>query len=344
MTDPLKNAMTSAEVTRSLREKNRQPEAGPAGNMRVSLRTELRVADRLYDEAVSYAHGFMDDVRQGKPFDFHDATPVVRDFIQSVFRNENAAAAICKLKAFDEYTYTHCINVSVLSVILGRKLGHSEDRLLDLGIAGMFHDVGKSLIPSAILNKPGRLTDSEMNEMRTHPLRGYELLRQQQGIPESVLRACLEHHERYDGSGYPRALRGEDIHDFSRIVAVVDVYDALTSRRVYKEPLAPGKVLAMMYKWRLSDFHPNIVEHFIRSLGVYPVGSFVRLDDGRHAVVVDHNPAAPLRPIVRVAFDRNLRPIPRILLNLGDSQSAGNAIADVINPSDHDIDVYRLIN
>ena len=199
---------------------------------KVSIQEELRRVDKLYGEALGYAHGFIDDVRNGKPFDFNEATPLVNEFIDSVFRNESAAAAISKLKAFDEYTYTHCINVSILAVILGKRLGYSRDRLELLGIAGIFHDVGKSVIPEIILNKPGKLSKTEMNIMRTHPLRGYQILKDQPGIANEVLRGCLEHHEKFDGSGYPRGLRGNQISDFSRLLTVVDVYDALTSKRV----------------------------------------------------------------------------------------------------------------
>ena len=309
---------------------------------KVSIQDELRRVDKLYGEALGYAHGFIDDVKNGKPFDFNEATPLVGEFIDSVFRNESAAAAISKLKAFDEYTYTHCINVSILAVILGKRLGYSRDRLEVLGIAGLFHDVGKSVIPDSIINKPDKLTDEEMNVMRTHPLRGYQILKDQSGISDEVLRGCLEHHEKFDGSGYPRGLKGDQISDFSRLLTVVDVYDALTSKRVYKNPMPPGKVLAMMYKWRVTDFHPNIVEEFIKSLGVYPVGSFVRLSSGSHAVVVDHNVADPLHPTIRVVYDQKMRQVPVTTVNLADD-CVELKITDVINPDEYNIDIYKLI-
>jgi putative nucleotidyltransferase with HDIG domain len=309
---------------------------------KVSIQEELRRVDKLYGEALGYAHEFINDIKNGKPFDFNDATPMVGEFIDSVFRNESAAAAISKLKAFDEYSYTHCINVSILAVILGKKLGYSRERLEMLGIAGLFHDVGKVVIPDHILNKPGKLSDQEMDIMRTHPLRGYQILRDQPGIPPEVLRGCLEHHEKFDGSGYPRGLKGDEISDFSRLLTVVDVYDALTSKRVYKDPMPPGKVLAMMYKWRVTDFHPNIVEEFIKSLGVYPVGSFVRLSSGDHGVVVDHNPLDPLRPCVRVAFDHAMHRISVTEISLVD-EACELTITDVVNPDKYKIDVYELI-
>lgn len=266
--------------------------------------------------------------------------PLVSGFIDSVFRNESAAAAISKLKSFDLYTYTHCINVSILAVILGKKLGYSRKELEMIGMAGMFHDVGKALIPETILNKPGKLNEKEMNVMRTHSLRGYEILKTQEDIPEEILRGALEHHEKYDGSGYPRGLKGEDISDISRLLAVVDVYDALTSKRVYKDPLPPSKVLGMMYNWRVTDFYPNIVEEFIKSLGVYPVGSFVQLSSGHHGVVVDQETGDPLRPRVKVVYDAAMRQVPVREVNLTENDLT---ITSVVNPDDHKIKVYRLI-
>ncbi|BCS89083.1 HD-GYP domain-containing protein [Pseudodesulfovibrio sediminis] len=305
-----------------------------------SIKDELVRADRMYGEALGYAHEFMDAVRQGQPFHFKDATPLVSGFIDSVFRNESAAAAISKLKSFDHYTYTHCINVSILAVILGKKLGYSRKKLQEIGMAGMFHDVGKAVIPDTILNKPGKLNKKEMNVMRTHPLRGFEILKAQQEIPDAVLRAALEHHERHDGSGYPRGLKGDEISDISRLLAVVDVYDALTSKRVYKDPLPPSKVLGMMYKWRVTEFSPNIVEEFIKSLGVYPVGSFVQLSNGNHGVVVDNDTTDPLRPTVKVVYDAAMRQLPVQEICLAASDLT---ITEVVNPDDHKIKVYRLI-
>ena len=257
--DLLSNGSSSDATLPDVEESEPQKDEPQEGE-RVSIAEELRRMDALYGEALDYAHDFMNDVKEGKPFDFNDSKPLVSNLIDSVFRNESAAAAISKLKAFDEYTYTHCINVSILAVILGKKLGYSREELELVGMAGLFHDAGKSVIPNEILNKPGKLTDKEMNVMRTHPLRGYQVLKEQPDIPIEVLRGALEHHEKNDGSGYPRGLKGDEISEIARLLAVVDVYDALTSRRVYKDPMPPGKVLAMMYKWRVTDFHPNIVE------------------------------------------------------------------------------------
>lgn len=307
------------------------------------IEDEIVRADKLYGDAVDYAREFLSNAREGKPFDFHDAMPTVDGFIDSVFRNESAAAALCKLRSSDEYTYTHSINVAVLSIILGKHLKLSKDKLRLLGIGGVFHDVGKAVIPDSILNKPGKLTDEEMAVMRTHPQAGYEILKQQPGIPEEVLGICLEHHERYDGNGYPRGLSKNKIGMLSRIVSVVDVYDALTAKRVYKDPLPPSKVLGMMYQWRLSDFHPNIVEHFIKSLGVYPVGSLVQLTNGDYAVVVDHNADTPLKPVVKIVLDRQKHDRQHIIADLAQMQDDSLLVSDIVNPSEIGVDMSRFL-
>lgn len=338
-------AMTDEEVRRALEEDpkllKRAMHLDRPLKKPIPIQEELKRADKLYGEAVDYARSFMHDVRDGKPLDIHEAAPLVNDLIDSVFRNDSAAAAISKLKAFDEYTYTHCINVSVLAVILGKRLGYPRGKLELIGMAGMFHDVGKAVMPAHILNKPGKLTDEEMAIMRTHPIQGYKLLKAQKDLPEEIIRGAVEHHEKQDGSGYPRGLKGDEISDIAKLLAVVDVYDALTSKRVYKDPLPPGKVLGMMYQWRVTDFHPNIVEQFIKSLGVYPVGSFVRLSTGEHGVVIDHKPANPLNPTVRVCYDSRMRPVIRREVNLADDENL--KITDVVNPDDHGVNVFKLI-
>ena len=302
---------------------------------------ELPIARKLYANALNHVKSFVDDVRRGTDIDCSKARPLVENFIESVFRNENAAVTLFKLRGFDEYTYTHSINVSLLGILLGKHLGLEKDALLKLGMAGMYHDVGKARIPEAVLNKPGKLTEAEFQLMKTHPLEGYKILMGQKDLDQEILRAVLEHHERYDGTGYPRALTGESIGRFSRIIAVVDVYDALTSRRVYKDAMAPAKALGMMYQWRDKDFTPQAIESFIRCIGVFPVGSFVRLSGGEYGIVASVNPQRPTKPEVKVVLDAKMRPqIPRVL-DLWQLEQTPQAqdIAQVLNPAEYKIDL-----
>ncbi|MGE4262921.1 MAG: HD-GYP domain-containing protein [Desulfovibrio sp.] len=302
---------------------------------------ELPIARKLYCDALDHVKGFVDDVRKGTDIDCRKAMPLVENFIESVFRNETAAITLFKLRGFDEYTYTHSINVSLLAILLGKHLGLDKPALLKLGLAGMYHDVGKARIPETILNKPGKLTEAEFQVMKGHPLEGYKLMAGQKDLDPEILRAVVEHHERADGTGYPRALTGEAIGRFSRIVAVVDVYDALTSRRVYKDAMTPAKALGMMYQWRDKDFTPHAIESFIRCIGVFPVGSFVKLSGGEFGIVASVNPLRPTKPEVKVVMDAKMRPqIPRTLdlLELEGTVQAQD-IAQVLNPAEYKIDL-----
>jgi putative nucleotidyltransferase with HDIG domain len=318
----------------------------PAGvPITTGLADELPIAKRLYSEALDHVKSFVEEVRRGTDIDVRKAEPLVQNFIESVFRNESAAVTLFKLRGFDEYTYTHSINVSLLAVLLGKHLGLDKAILLNLGLAGMYHDVGKARIPEAILNKPGKLTEAEFNVMKTHPLEGYRLLAGKKDLDPEILRAVVEHHERHDGSGYPRGLRGESLGLFSRVIGIVDVYDALTSRRVYKEPMAPSKALSMMYQWRDRDFPPQAVENFIRCVGVFPLGSFVRLSNGEYGIVASSNPLAATRPEVKVVLDAKMRPqVPRVadLETLSGTPEALD-IVEVLNPADYKIDLERFL-
>lgn len=317
-------------------------QARPVGvPITTGISDELPIARRLYSEALAHVKNFVADVRKGTDIDYRKATPLVENFIESVFRNENAAVTLFKLRGFDEYTYTHSINVSLLAVLLGKHLGLDKPTLLKLGLAGMYHDVGKARIPEAVLNKPGKLTETEFQVMKSHPLEGYKIMVNQPDLDPEILRAVVEHHERFDGTGYPRALTGEQIGRFSRIISVVDVYDALTSKRVYKDAMAPAKALGMMYQWRDKDFPPSAIESFIRCIGVFPVGSFVKLSGGEFGIVACINPLKPTKPEIKVILDAKMRPqIPRTLdlWKLEGSPEAQD-ITQVLNPADHNIDL-----
>lgn len=308
----------------------------------VSLTEELPVAEKLYSEALGHAHEFMDDVRKGKDVDYRDAKPVVDGFIESVFRNESAAATLFKLRRFDEYSYTHCINVGVLAIILGKYLGLDKDTLSLLGLSGLFHDVGKGRIPEDILNKPDRLSPSELNIMKTHPLESYRILSAKGGPTKEILSGAVEHHERFDGTGYPRGLTGTEIGLFGRIISIVDVYDALTSKRVYKEAMPVSKALSLMYQWRDSTFAPNSIEQFIKCIGVYPVGSFVRLSSGEYAIVTEINLANASRPKLKIIFDPWMRRKAAVVVDML-KDPGGLEIKECLNPAGYPVDLARLL-
>ena len=306
------------------------------------LAEEMGRARAVYDESITFARGFMAEAAKTGNVDYDASADLVKEVLDSVTRNHDALISLTKLRSFDEYTFTHCINVAVLATAFGRFMGLPPEDLRDLGAAGLFHDVGKARIPPDILNKPGKLSDEEFEVMRKHPQRSYLLLREKKNIPQRILRGIVEHHEKYNGYGYPRKLEAEAIHPFARIIAVADVYDALTSRRVYKPPMMPSKALTILYGMRGKDFHPGHVEQFIKFMGIYPVGSLVRMTDGRHAIVTASNPDAPLRPTVTIAFTPDLAPLPPHTVDLA-THPAPLTIDDCVDHEPLGIDPAEIL-
>lgn len=307
------------------------------------LAEEMPIAEKLYAEAVEHAHCFMEDVRQGRDIDCREAFPIVDGFIGSVFRNEAAASMLFHLKEFDNYTFTHSINVGVLAIILGKYLEFDKKTLRMLGMAGLFHDVGKARIPEDILNKPARLSPRETRLIKTHPIEGFKIVDAQAGLDQGVVRGVIEHHERYDGTGYPRGLSGGAIGLFGRILSIVDVYDALTSKRVYKSAMPAFNALGMMYQGRDTTFCPTGVEHFIKCMGVYPIGSFVRLSSGHCGITVDNNDSHAARPKVRILFDAAMHPVSPVEIDLAARPASELRIIECLNSEDYRMDLARVL-
>lgn len=263
----------------------------------IPLEQELPAARVLYDDSVRFARKTIQDLRQGETLSIKNGEKLVDEIIKSITRNYNALLGLIKLRTRDEYTYTHCINVSVLSALLASQLELDEETIRKIGVAGLFHDIGKAQIPDEILNCPRRLTEKEFEVMKKHPELGLKNV-DSSTLPPEILSGIRDHHEKINGTGYPRGLKGDELSLVARIISIVDVYDALTSKRVYKDPMLPHQALSLMYTMRGEEFDETLLEHFIRSQGIYPVGSVVELNNGWRGVVVQITPERPLYPQV----------------------------------------------
>jgi putative nucleotidyltransferase with HDIG domain len=246
----------------------------------------------------------MEDVRMGRALNIEAVSEVVGSMADSILRNPDALTSLARLKQFDEYTFFHSVNTSALALSVGRHLGYARTPLLQLGTGMLLHDIGKTLIPIEILNKPGRYQVDEFEIMKQHVMRGAEVLSNTTGLSDVFLNPTLEHHERVDGTGYPHRRSKTDISQFGLIAAIVDIYDAVTSDRCYHKGKTPHDTLQMLYRLG-SQGHVDgaLVQQFVQVVGVYPVGSCVSLNTGETAIVKQFNHQAPIRPLVVLIKD-----------------------------------------
>lgn len=280
-----------------------------------AARADREHARRTITRAHGVARGIYDNAGKGLPIDTREAAAVVVEIADCVARNPGMFIDMARLKSKDEYTYLHSVSVCGLMVNLARQLGLDDKTVRAMGLAGLLHDVGKTSIPAAVLNKPGRLDDAEFALIRQHPEAGHAMLRGAEEINQEALDVCLMHHEKMDGSGYPFGLKGAEISLAARMGAICDVFDALTSDRSYKDRWTPLHAVTEMFGWA-GHFDPELMFEFCRSIGVAPSGLLVRMRSGRLGVVLpdggqglrskirlfysaDHRRAIPLEDVFR---------------------------------------------
>lgn len=225
--------------------------------------------------------------------------PLISEIVDSIISNGEVIVSMNRLLGHHEYTYIHCVNVGILSVSIGVKYKMNRHELIQLGTAGILHDVGKKNIPLEILDKPGRLTDEEYEFMKRHAMLGYEMLLSCIELSSVTRVAVLEHHERCDGSGYPRGLKGNEITLFGKIVAVADTYDAMTTDRAYRNAFLPSEAVEYLMGSANRYYDLEVISNFMKCIAVYPVGTCVELSDGTKGIVMENYPDCILRPVVR---------------------------------------------
>ncbi len=235
-----------------------------------------------------------------KRLNIDDCIFVANSIVEEIRESESMIVETINLSTYDNYTYTHSVNVNILSVILGVACGLRDDELKKLSQAALLHDIGKTCVPIEIINKPGRLTEEEYAEVKKHPMYGYNMLRDNYDISSVARNAILSHHENEDGSGYPRALTGDKIHLFAKIIHVADVYDALTTKRVYKVAMNPADALEYLMGNAERMFDKELVTTFLEYVAPYPLGVQVELSNGQKALVVKNNRSMLSRPVVRL--------------------------------------------
>ncbi|MBK7647621.1 MAG: HD-GYP domain-containing protein [Betaproteobacteria bacterium] len=277
------------------------PYAPPAVQEKTGFNDEIRRAAKICAKGKEAVVSMFQEARMGKAIEAEAAAPLVEEISNSVMRNPGALISLARLKVADDYTYMHSVAVCALMIALSRQLGLDEQQTRDAGMAGLLHDLGKAMIPIEILNKPGKLTDEEFALVKTHPEEGYKLLLEGKGISEMTKDVCLHHHEKIDGSGYPKGLNGETMSLYAKMGAVCDVYDAVTSNRPYKAGWDPAESIKRMAEWK-GHFDPTVFQAFVKSLGIYPIGSFVRLESGKLGVVIEQGDQSLLKPKVKVFF------------------------------------------
>jgi HD-GYP domain-containing protein (c-di-GMP phosphodiesterase class II) len=323
--------------------------APPRYPVKVPVEAELPRAEEIRSRAVNRIREVFHSVEQGKVPNTRGAMEIAEEMVLSIIRNPDAMVWLSQLKSKDEYTAVHSINVCALSVTFGRHLGLSKSQLVELGIGALLHDIGKLRVPNDVLNKPDRLTAQEFRLIRLHPVHGRNLLgKTDHRTTQTVLDIAYSHHERNDGRGYPRGLKGSELTLYSRMVAIVDVFDALNSDRVYHAGLGPDETLARIYEWSQRELDAELVQHFIRSLGRFPVGTLVELSNGEVGIVIEVNHKQPRRPKVLMVLAPDKKPykIQRIVDLDGPGGNFGRSSAPCIDqalaPQSYGIDAATL--
>lgn len=306
---------------------------------------EFSRAESVHENTGMVIADFMEKVANGGNLDSKLAKDAVAECVNSVLHSPDAMLWLSQLKERDRYTAQHSLNVCILSIVLGRHLNYSEAALNVVGLCGMMHDMGKMLIPLSILNKPGRLEGEEVTIMQSHTTLGYELLKSSDNMHPNAMETALIHHERSDGKGYPRQIKPVGVSEFAKIVTVADMYDAMTSDRVYQKGRTHLEAINIMTNMSGTHLDAALVVKFIESQGVYPPGSLVEMTNGSVGIVFECNEKLKLRPKVIMILNEHKQPAQEFVLDLAKmvKDSHGNiyTIKSMIRAEDWNIDTQK---
>ena len=270
----------------------------------VPLTEEMERAKAIRDEANLIVAEVMQNIRSGKKIKMEKVALVVGDIVESVINNKHALMSLSRIKRKDEYTFMHSVSVGVLMVSFCKTVGLDRQTMNQVGMGAILHDIGKMKVPQDILSNSGTLTDKEFGQMKDHGAQGRKILEEADDVSETAITVVAQHHERWDGSGYPDGLNGEEISLYGRMAAIVDVYDAITSNRLYHKQIEPAEALKKIYEWKGRHFSDEITENYIKCIGIYPIGTLVRTESGFLGLIIEQGLTDMLKPRVRLILDR----------------------------------------
>lgn len=309
-----------------------------------------KVIKKVYFNAVSYTRGVMTKIQTGEKVNIKKAKRVVESMVDHLLEEENLLLGMTAIKEYDEYTYHHSVNVSILSIALGQRLGLSKKALTELGLVALFHDIGKIDIPNEVLNKITNFTEDEWKLIKKHPIWGVKAILKIRDMDDAAIRSSIvafEHHMNYDISGYPRVRRYSELDFFSKIVSLADQYDAMTSSRVYSRiPLSPDKALSIMMERAGSQLDPLLFKFFINMVGVFPIGTLVMLDTKELCLVYESNVVFADRPRVLIIIDKKGERVSGPVVNLTEKDDAGRyyrSIVKTLDPNKYKINLAEYL-
>jgi len=309
-----------------------------------SVEKEFRAAQVAHADAKSQIEANLKSLAEGEAISTTRIRKSVSSCVTSIVNNPNALLWLGRLRHKDNYIAEHCLNVGVLAIAFGRHLGLEPGELEILGMCGMLHDVGKLKVDQEILDKPRGLTDDEFAVIKDHCRLGKQILEQDPDMSKAVIEAAYGHHERVDGSGYPRGVRADQLNLYTRIISIVDTYDAITTNRCYDSSRPPKEAMKILFNCRETQFEPVLVEKFIECLGIYPTGSLVELGTGEGAVVIDTNRDSRLFPKVSIVLDENKHSRSPLIVDtsLDSNKDVQRTIKRVLDENDFSIDMESV--